>query len=225
MKDIVVVLIFLLGVGVNAQALEASLNLLQALEKGTSQAIIVREISKEDSQAELTAWQKKDTGWELAQGPMPAVVGRNGLAALNEKKEGDGKTPSGMFKIQRAFGYERGVETKLNYFQVDENDFWVDDVDSPDYNRWVKEIKEGTRSFERLKRDDDLYKYAIVIEYNTDPVVPGNGSAIFLHIWRGAGSPTSGCVAVSKENILKLLEWLDTSQEPVVLIGQQAVGP
>jgi L,D-peptidoglycan transpeptidase YkuD (ErfK/YbiS/YcfS/YnhG family) len=75
-----------------------------------------------------------------------------------------------------------------------------------------------TNSFERLKRDDDLYKYTIVIEYNTRPIVAGDGSAIFVHVWRSAESPTAGCVALSERNVKRLLKWLDVSKQPVIVL-------
>ena len=70
-----------------------------------------------------------------------------------------------------------------------------------------------------MKRDDNLYKYGIVIEYNTDPVIKGNGSAIFLHIWKNESIPTAGCVAVSEENLIKIIEWLDPVASPLIITG------
>jgi len=98
-------------------------------------------------------------------------------------------------------------------------DLWVDDPASPDYNRWVVRGETAALSFERLRRDDDLYQYGIVIAYNTDPVVAGRGSAIFLHLWAGPDSPTAGCVAVTKADLLKILSWLDPAANPMILLG------
>ena len=165
----------------------------------------------------LTGWEKEDNAWHLIFESMPAMLGKNGVARIFDKKEGDGRTPLGIFKLRRAFGYLPSVETGLVYTQVTENDFWVDDPDSPQYNQWVKGPP-NAKSFEKLRRDDDLYKYAIVIEYNTDPIIPGKGSAIFLHVWRDDKTPTAGCVAVSEENLLKLLQWLDSKKEPVIIL-------
>lgn len=148
---------------------------------------------------------------------MQAMVGRHGIALLNEKKEGDGRTPSGVYPIGTAFGYAPSFDTKLAYRQVTENDFWIDDVDSPQYNQWVTG-KPRASSFEKMRRPDHLYKYGAVIEYNTDPIIPGNGSAIFLHIWRAPGKPTSGCVALAPGSLKLLLRWLDASHQPVILI-------
>jgi L,D-peptidoglycan transpeptidase YkuD (ErfK/YbiS/YcfS/YnhG family) len=162
---------------------------------------------------------KADSGaWKPVLGPLRANIGRNGFAELNRKKEGDGKTPAGLYKIGTSFGYTSHVKTGLHYQQATENDFWIDDVASPQYNQWVTGSTQA-KSFERLKRNDDLYEYGIVIEYNTDPVVPGDGSAIFLHVWRGKNKPTAGCVSMSKKNILKVLRWLDKNKEPYIWLN------
>ena len=167
----------------------------------------------------LHAMEKNGNLWKAAFEPLDAVAGRNGFARAGEKKEGDGKTPSGIFPLQTAFGYTASMKTKMPYRQSLEDDIWVDDVNADDYNRWGKKQETLAASFEMMKRDDDQYKYGIVIEYNTDPVIKGNGSAIFLHIWKCPGLPTAGCVAVSEENILKILDWLDPASSPLIIAG------
>lgn len=105
------------------------------------------------------------------------------------------------------------------YTKTDGSDFWVDDPASPDYNRWIRSEtgpKAEWASFERLRQP--LYRYAVVIGYNEQPVVPGKGSAIFLHLWRGADQPTAGCVALSESALLKLLARLDAARKPVIFI-------
>jgi L,D-peptidoglycan transpeptidase YkuD (ErfK/YbiS/YcfS/YnhG family) len=164
------------------------------------------------------ALEKRDGDWRQALGPIKAVAGRNGFAPKGEKREGDGRTPTGLYRLGTAFGYPSSAGTKMPYRQAQADDLWVDDPASPDYNRWVKQSETRAASYEKMKRDDDLYKYGIVIEYNTDPIVPGFGSAIFLHIWAGKRSTTAGCIAVSEEDILKILGWLDPAAEPVIII-------
>ena len=97
-------------------------------------------------------------------------------------------------------------------------DIWVDDPRSPDYNRLKKRAETAARSFEDMVLPDDRYKHGIVIEYNTHPIIPGLGSAIFLHIWKDPATPTAGCVAISEENLLKLIHWLDPAKEPLIVI-------
>jgi L,D-peptidoglycan transpeptidase YkuD (ErfK/YbiS/YcfS/YnhG family) len=96
--------------------------------------------------------------------------------------------------------------------------YWVDDPQSPDYNRWVYG-KPKAKSFERMLRDDELYKIGLIIEYNTNPVVPGHGSAIFLHIWKGPGIPTAGCVAVAEKDLRGYLSWLAPDRAPVIALN------
>jgi L,D-peptidoglycan transpeptidase YkuD (ErfK/YbiS/YcfS/YnhG family) len=182
------------------------------------QAIVVWSSGQSGFDAKLTAWQRGSNGWNWVLGPIPAVIGPNGFAPSGEKREGDGRTPSGTFRIGTAFGHDAALETKLRYRQATADDFWVDDPQSPQYNRWLTG-KPDAKSFEKLRQP--AYKYAAVIEYNTDPVVPGKGSAIFLHVWGGPDKPTAGCVAVSEDQLVELLRWLDKRQKPVIVLNSQ----
>jgi L,D-peptidoglycan transpeptidase YkuD (ErfK/YbiS/YcfS/YnhG family) len=163
--------------------------------------------------------EKKLDHWKWVSGPMEAEIGKNGFAPPGEKREGDGKTPSGIFLLKRSFGYDKTVKTKMPYRQASEEDLWVDDPNAADYNQWVKQGETGAASYEKMKREDGRYKYGIVIEYNTDPVIKGHGSAIFLHVWKRKDYPTAGCVAVSEEDMIKILEWLDPNAVPLIIMG------
>lgn len=167
----------------------------------------------------LFVMEKKENSWEPAFEPLDAVIGKNGFANYGEKKEGDGKTPSGIYSMKTTFGYGRTMETKMPYRQILADDIWVDDPLAHDYNRWTKMGNTQAASYEIMKRDDDLYKYGIVIEYNTDPVIKGKGSAIFLHMWRGKNSPTAGCVAVSEKDLIKIIGWLNPDAAPLIITG------
>jgi L,D-peptidoglycan transpeptidase YkuD (ErfK/YbiS/YcfS/YnhG family) len=167
----------------------------------------------------LYAMEKRSDNWQTALEPFDAVIGRNGFATPGEKREGDGKTPSGIYPLAMTFGYDAAAGTKMPYRQSLDDDIWVDDASADDYNRWTKKQETHAASFEIMRRDDNLYKYGIVINYNTDPVIKGNGSAIFLHIWKDESSPTAGCVAVAEENIIKLLGWLDPAASPLIITG------
>lgn len=169
--------------------------------------------------AKLFAIEKSGLTWQQAMAPMDAVVGRNGFAPPGEKREGDGRTPSGLYRLGTAFGYAEFIDTRMPYSQAMEDDLWIDDPKASDYNRWVRQRETRAASYEKMKREDDLYKYGIVIEYNTDPIIKDYGSAIFLHVWAGSRSATAGCVAVSEENILKILGWLNPAAHPVILIN------
>ncbi len=196
---------------------------LNSLDKDIRQVVYVSVDEPSAFKARVDFWEKlsedASSPWHLVNAfPVQAVIGRNGLAPAGEKREGDGRTPSGTFALRRAFGYEDGVQTGLDYRAVTEKDFWIDASASPLYNQWVTGDVPGV-SHEILRRLDGLYKYAVVIEYNTDPVVSGLGSAIFLHVWRGPENPTAGCVAMSERDLLRLLRWLDLRQNPVVILS------
>ena len=139
------------------------------------------------------------------------------MAVFGDKREGDGKTPSGVFPLGPAFGDASAIDTALEYRQASDLDFWVDDVHAMQYNQWVHG-KPAAASFERMKRPDDLYRYGVVIGYNTAPVVSGAGSAIFMHVWRRYDHPTAGCVAVSQRYLRKILRWLDKQYRPVIIL-------
>jgi L,D-peptidoglycan transpeptidase YkuD (ErfK/YbiS/YcfS/YnhG family) len=186
----------------------------------STQIIIVGErIGLSSSRYFVYTVEKKHDHWKWVSGPIEATIGKNGFALPGEKREGDGRTPSGIFSLKRTFGYDKTVKTKMPYRQATEEDLWVDDPNAPDYNQWVKQAETGAASYEKMKREDLQYKYGIVIEYNTDPVIKGHGSAIFFHVWKGKDSPTAGCVAVSEEDIIKILGWLDPNAFPLIIMG------
>ncbi len=203
---------------------ELWLTKLQELRQSSRQVVLVREVSPGESQAILTGFELNNGVWKIVFGPIDAVIGKNGMSAAGEKKEGDGKTPSGTFSLSGAFGDGPPIATKLSFRPTTENDFWVDDPASAQYNQWVVG-RPKAQSFEQLKRDDGLYKYAVIIDYNTHPVAAGAGSAIFLHIWRDNTSPTAGCVAISQENIVKLLQWLNQSSQPLIVLEPKILSP
>jgi len=185
------------------------------------QLLLMKTPNAKSIQGEFSRFVKDPSGWRKIGDSWPAVVGRNGIVSPAIKKEGDGNTPSGLYPIGLAFGYAKTLDTKLKYRQVQEDDLWVDDPNSPDYNRWVK-APTRAKSFEFMKRKDILYKMGAVIEYNTNPVKAGKGSAIFLHIWPASDKPTAGCVALAEKNLAELLAWMDEAQRPHILI--QALG-
>ncbi len=189
---------------------------LQKLDRTVGQAIIVHPVKKDSIQAQLSAWQRRPQGWDRVY-QVSAVIGRNSLAAPGEKKEGDGKTPSGVYPLGPAFGYGPSVDTGLAYRQASTQDFWVDDPRSMQYNQWVHGTPTAN-SFERMKRADDLYRYGVVIGYNTQSPIPGAGSAIFMHIWRNYNKPTAGCVALNQRHLRRILRWLNQEAKPVMIL-------
>lgn len=175
-----------------------------------SQLVVV---SANGNTAKLVRYQLEDSKWKPEE-EYEAHVGYNGVTT--EKTEGDRKTPCGLYRIGFAFGNKQKPETLLPYREITENSYWVDDPQSEYYNTWVEGTeKKDWISAEHLSEYYSAYSYAAVIEYNANPIVPGAGSAIFLHCGE---TPTAGCVSVSEDNMLKLLSWLDPSLKPMILI-------
>lgn len=181
------------------------------------QVILVTAASYQSTEAVLQAYEHGSGQLLPCLPEMPAVIGANGLAPQGGKCEGDGRTPSGTFRLVYAFGYAPQIETNMPYRQATAQDIWVDDPNSPQYNQWVHGAPEA-KSYERMRRADGLYEYGVVIDYNSERI-PWLGSAIFLHVWSGAERPTRGCVAVSREHMRRLLEWLHPAQRPIIVIG------
>jgi len=192
---------------------------LETLAHGSSQVLLVTGGDSSGFHATLHLLEKRGGAWRSASPHLSALIGEKGFAPPGAKKEGDIRTPSGIFALKRTFGYALEIPSRMPYRRVGKDDLWVDDVSSPDYNRWVRRGHTSASSFEVMKLDDDRYKYGIIIEYNTDPVVRGAGSAIFIHVRRGEGMPTLGCVALSEEDILKVLLWLDPAAKPLAILG------
>jgi L,D-peptidoglycan transpeptidase YkuD (ErfK/YbiS/YcfS/YnhG family) len=196
---------------------------LDGIAPRSGQALVVsREKDAAPHRVKVDLFEKNGIGWEHMAGPVDAVAGTNGIAPIGKKREGDGRTPSGVFPLRRGFGYSP-VETKIPYIVLTPDMIWVDDPYSPDYNRLVSIYRARPASYETMRRRDDLYKYGVVVEYNTDPIVPEFGSAIFLHIERGPDSPTAGCVAFPEEEMLRILKWLDPDKSPVAVLGAEDV--
>lgn len=185
----------------------------------TQQLLFVDAGSASSAQATLYPLERGLLGWTLALPPVPVNLGRNGVAPPFEKREGDGRTPSGLFPLRQGFGYQGGFQGSIPYQRVDSQDLWVDDVHSPDYNHWVWRGQTRAASYEELLRSDPLYEYALVPGYNEAPVVRDLGSAIFVHVEPEKGRGTSGCISLPEKELVQVMQWLDPAQEPQLLVA------
>lgn len=105
--------------------------------------------------------------------------------------------------------------------QTTKDDKWIDDVNSADYNKYISGFTTA-KSFENLLLKNDAYKYCMVIEYNTNPIIKGKGSAIFFHL--GIKKPffTAGCVAIDEDTMKSIIHWLDPKKNPSIIMGNLA---
>ncbi len=137
-------------------------------------------------------------------GSARAACGKAGVTA--DKREGDHASPAGTFPLQRVFYRpDRLVapKTGLPVVSLTPSDGWCDDPADPNYNRLV--TLPYAASHEDLWRADGLYDAIVVIGYNTDPVVPDRGSAIFLHCASPDFAATEGCIAIARDALVALL--------------------
>lgn len=199
-------------------------NAISIAEKNKSQLedvdqlLVVYNEKPESFAAVFVALEKKDNHWIVKQQPIYAGIGKNGFALPNEKQEGDGKSPTGVFKLGKLFSYEKQVHTLLENQQTTKDDKWIDDVNSPDYNRHINGNTDA-KSYENLLLSNDVYKYCTVIEYNTNPVIKGKGSAIFFHLCLKEDCYTAGCIAIKEEYMKLMINWLDPKQNPTIIMG------
>ena len=174
--------------------------------------------------------------WKAASAPIPVVVGKNGLgwgsgvvamdeldrdAADPDKKEGDGRAPAGIFRLSKAFGYAAQPHPgwKMPYLTLTGAVECVDDTASRFYNQVVDRgaVAPDWNSSEKMLRNDELYRWGILVDHNTSPTVAARGSCIFMHIWGGPRQPTVGWTAMPETELTNLLAWLDPSRGPLLV--------
>ena len=188
-----------------------------------TQLVTVLSPRRASTQARLEFWRKTGECWRLVRGPWTAWVGQRGVSPA--KREGDRRTPSGVFGFGRViYGVAPNPGVRYGYHRVVCGDWWVEDPRSPYYNQF-RHVPCGTQPpfrtvSEDLSRSPTAYRHFAVIDYNTNPVVPGRGSGIFLHA--STGRPTIGCVSLPLEQLRSVLRWLRPSARPLIAIGTAA---
>jgi L,D-peptidoglycan transpeptidase YkuD (ErfK/YbiS/YcfS/YnhG family) len=138
---------------------------------------------------------------------VDCAIGRNGACDTADKREGDGRTPRGIWPIRAALvrpDRSMTVPVHLPWRWLRPEDGWSDAPTDPVYNRPVRHPH--FHSAERLWRDDSLYDAVLLLGHNDAPPVAGLGSAIFLHLRKG--DVTEGCVAVPRETMMEMLATL-----------------
>jgi L,D-peptidoglycan transpeptidase YkuD (ErfK/YbiS/YcfS/YnhG family) len=164
----------------------------------------------------LIVTHDKDGAWlDWGAGKKRAAIGPGGIAIKGG--EGDGITPRGSFPVREIFYRADRIAkpaTALPLRAIEEDDGWCDAPDDPNYNRLVK--LPYPASAENIWREDHLYDLVAVLGYNDDPVVPGKGSAIFLHLARPDYSATHGCVALAYDDALAAIAQLRLGDEVVI---------
>jgi L,D-peptidoglycan transpeptidase YkuD (ErfK/YbiS/YcfS/YnhG family) len=188
-----------------------------------AQTIVVSSSGYGQSSATFSAYDQTGSGWVRRFGPWSARVGRNGFAPGGDKREGDGRTPSGTYGFAFLFGINANPGVSFPYRQVTgQSIVWDDDPASTNYNRWIDtRVGDAGRSPEPMY-NAPFYNYGAVIAYNTARS-PGLGSAIFLHVSNGGS--TAGCVALPQTQLLDVLRWLEPGLNPQIRMGVDLAAP
>lgn len=188
----------------------------------------------------LRTFERSHDGWRQVGTAAPVTIGKRGAAwglGLSPaqvdgpvKREGDNRSPAGVFRIGEAFGYAQQAATALPYQAMTATDYCMDVSGSAQYNRIVDANEVGAEavegSSEPMRRDlhadgDQRYRLGFVIEHNVQ-AVPQGGSCIFAHLWKSPTSATAGCTAMTPEVMRNVLAWLHPQKKPVFVLLPQA---
>lgn len=201
----------------------------------TQQLVVVLADSWDAVRARMLLFEKKGDTWIKVNSAYDAVVGSKGLAWADGqqptagetlvKREGDRKAPAGIFRLIKSMGYDAvpPAGVTFSYEPIQEGLHCVDDRASKYYNKIVNEkdmsapARELWKSSEIMKRKDILYKWLVVVDYNTHNPRPGAGSCIFIHVMRSKDRGTAGCTAIAEKDIITLLKWIKPEANPLLV--------
>jgi len=209
-----------------------------------SQQIIVVQTAHWDSvTGSMQCYEWQEQSWHPAGAPISINVGKNGMhwgkglkdygieAPTMAKQEGDGRSPAGIFPLISAFGYAHPDSLKrlqFPYAHVDSFTQCIEDTASAHYNRIIngKQTISDWSSTDHMLRKDDLYEWGVFVGHNYGSFTQaGDGSCIFMHAWRKAGSGTAGCTAMDKERMKEVVFWLDESKNPLLIQVPESAYP
>jgi len=212
-----------------ALSLVASNARAAALPQDCGQLIVGIAPDWNSMRGQLYLLEKTGDNWRLEAQPVSVLFGKKGLAWGSgiagqgeqglRKHERDGRAPAGIFRIGKIYTYDASLPPGADYpfHQVSDADIWSDDPRSPNYNRHVvidPHNPPDNYSHEKMRPGDFAYHWLIEIQHNSDPPIPGEGSAIFFHIRRGVDRPTTGCTTMAEEDLVRMIKWLRAPEHP-----------
>jgi zinc D-Ala-D-Ala dipeptidase len=200
------------------------------------QLIIVTTVGWNDVNATVQLLDRQQAGssrWRKVGTPFQAVIGKRGFAwgvglhgrgepGSSTKREGDQKSPAGVFKLYSVFGIASPEQVRFlrfAYEQVDASTEAVDDPRSRYYNRIVERAtikRPDWSTSESMLSVPSQYRFGLMIEHNWSQIRE-LGSCIFFHVWNRDRTGTAGCTATSLANLKRLLHWLDANQNPLIV--------
>ncbi len=201
----------------------------------STQCVVGVASSWDSSDVMLSYHEKRGGAWQQVGDPWPARLGKSGLvwglglhpldAGVITKREGDWRSPVGVFRIGGVWGYASSIRKhpKLFYHKVNSRDLWVEDPASANYNQHMTLDHEPATAWEKkqqMKQEDPAHALKLFIAHNAPPrVIPNAGSSIFFHIWRSDGSkPTAGCTSMPNVKLRWLIAMLDPTRKPVYVL-------
>ena len=176
--------------------------------EGAEQILVIA--SAGGTTADVSMHQRDEEGrWKQ----LVDAGGYIGKYGLDKTREGDRRTPVGVFRFNAAFGIDEDPGCAIEYHQVTDDDYWSGDQrEGHHYNEMVSIADDpdlNTEDSEHLIDYDGQYDYCLNISWNEDGT-PGKGSAIFLHCSETmSGTYTLGCVAIPKEQMVKVMRYVD----------------
>ena len=194
----------------------------------STQLIVVTARDWSQNRGTLALYERTaDRTWRRVAADVPVMLGRNGLAwgvglhtQLPTKREGDGRSPAGVFALERIYGRDpRAPSSHFPYRQLSATMEGIDDPRSRYYNRLVDAAQVRDRdwtSSEKVRPANPMFRWCVEVRHNWQQR-PGLGSCIYLHIWKAPGVPTSGCTAMSEDALARVVRWLDARQRPLLV--------
>lgn len=188
---------------------------------GSQQLVVVISPEMNTTSATMTRYEKEADTYIAVSASIPVILGRSGLGwdqgRQPLKREGDGRSPAGIFDITATFGEDPKSNSAMPYWFVDDTLICIDDVNDTQYNAMGRlDSRNPPKSYELMRRTDKVYRNGAVIDYNRARV-SGRGSCIFFHLNHSDGRPTAGCTSMEEEPLGELIRWLDPTKKPKVL--------
>ncbi len=208
------------------------------LPANSSQCVVGISKNWDSSYVSLAYYEKEGGVWQMVGEKWSGRLGKNGSVwgrglhpippGVRLKKEGDGRSPAGVFDLGGVWGAAKGVRKhpETFYHQVSSRDLWVEDGASEYYNQFLTLDHEPRTDWEKaaqMKQNDYPQSLKMFIGHNSPPnAVPHGGSSIFFHIWRRGGkAATAGCTTMVEERLRMLIAKVDPSRRPLYILLPQ----